>query len=123
MTSLVLSILVCIPIYCIVQKQRGLNRLVGQVFKNLYARLCVVVKVPTRHGHVMSKIVIRVWKRIHQAGETSSPLYDNSVVAPQRKARISFVFKHVVVTNCSKERPGSIVNETLKTGILMLKDT
>ena len=28
-----------------------------------------------------------------------------------------------MVTNCSKERPGSIVNETLKKGILMLKDT
>ena len=31
--------------------------------------------------------------------------------------------KQFVVTNCSKERPGSIVNETLKNGILMLKDT
>ena len=31
--------------------------------------------------------------------------------------------KKFVVTNCSKERPGSIVNETLKNGILMLKDT
>ena len=28
-----------------------------------------------------------------------------------------------MVTNCSKERPGSIVNETLKNGILMLKGT
>ena len=27
-----------------------------------------------------------------------------------------------MVTNCSKEQPGSIVNETLKNGILMLKD-
>ena len=27
-----------------------------------------------------------------------------------------------MVTNCSKERPGSIVNETLKNGISMLKD-
>ena len=27
-----------------------------------------------------------------------------------------------MVTNCSKERPGSIVNETLKNGILMLKE-
>ena len=25
-------------------------------------------------------------------------------------------------TNCSKERPGSIVNETLKNGIWMLRD-
>ena len=32
-------------------------------------------------------------------------------------------FKQFVVTNCSKERPGSIVNETLKNGISMLKDT
>ena len=32
-------------------------------------------------------------------------------------------FKQFVVTNCSKERPGSIVNETLKNGILMLKYT
>jgi len=31
--------------------------------------------------------------------------------------------KQFVVTNCSKERPGSIVNETLKNGILILKDT
>ena len=31
--------------------------------------------------------------------------------------------KQFVVTNCSKERPSSIVNETLKSGILMLKDT
>ena len=30
------------------------------------------------------------------------------------------VIKQFVVTNCSKERPGSIVNETLKNGILML---
>ena len=28
-----------------------------------------------------------------------------------------------MVTKCSKEWPGSIVNETLKNGILMLKDT
>jgi len=28
-------------------------------------------------------------------------------------------FKHFVVTNCSKERPGSIVTETLKNGILI----
>ena len=34
-----------------------------------------------------------------------------------------FKIKQFVVTNCSKERPGSIVNETLKNGILMLKDT
>ena len=33
------------------------------------------------------------------------------------------LFKQFVVTNCSKERPGSIVNETLKNGILMIKDT
>ena len=33
------------------------------------------------------------------------------------------IIKQFVVTNCSKERPGSIVNETLKNGILMLKDT
>ena len=32
------------------------------------------------------------------------------------------VVKQFVVTNCSKERPGSIVNETLKNGISMLKD-
>ena len=31
--------------------------------------------------------------------------------------------KQFVTTICSKERPGSIVNETLKTGILILKDT
>ena len=30
--------------------------------------------------------------------------------------------KQFVVTNCSKERPGSIVNETLKNGISILKD-
>ena len=29
--------------------------------------------------------------------------------------------KQFVVTNCSTERPGSIVNDTLKHGILMLK--
>ena len=28
-------------------------------------------------------------------------------------------FKQFVVTNCSKERPGSIVTETLKNGILI----
>ena len=33
------------------------------------------------------------------------------------------LFKQFVVTNCSKEQPGSIVNETLKNGILMLKYT
>ena len=27
-----------------------------------------------------------------------------------------------MVTNCSKERPSSIVNQTLKNGILILKD-
>jgi len=31
--------------------------------------------------------------------------------------------KQFAVTNCSKERPGSKVNETLKNGILRLKDT
>ena len=35
----------------------------------------------------------------------------------------SNVFKQFVVKNCSNERPSSIVNETLKYGILMLKDT
>ena len=30
--------------------------------------------------------------------------------------------KQFVVTNCSKERPGSIVNKTLKNGISILKD-
>ena len=33
------------------------------------------------------------------------------------------VVKQFVVTNCSKQRPGSIVNETLKSGISMLKGT
>ena len=31
--------------------------------------------------------------------------------------------KQFMVTNCSKEQPSSIVNETLKNGILMLKYT
>ena len=31
--------------------------------------------------------------------------------------------KEFEATNCSKERPGSKANETLKNGILMLKDT
>ena len=36
---------------------------------------------------------------------------------------ISFTcIKQFVVTNCIKERPGSILNETLKNGFLMLKD-
>ena len=39
------------------------------------------------------------------------------------KYRIIFLFKQFVVRNCSKGRPGSIVNEILKNGILMLKDT
>ena len=30
------------------------------------------------------------------------------------------LIKQFVVTNCSKERPGSIVTETLKNGILIL---
>ena len=29
------------------------------------------------------------------------------------------IFKQYVVTNCSKERPGSIVTETLKNGIFV----
>jgi len=33
------------------------------------------------------------------------------------------IFKQLVVTNCSKERLGSIVNENLKNGILILIDT
>ena len=33
------------------------------------------------------------------------------------------IIKQFVVTNCSKEQPGSIVNETLKNAILMLRDT
>ena len=33
------------------------------------------------------------------------------------------MIKQFVVTNSSKERPGSIVKETLKNEILMLKDT
>ena len=33
------------------------------------------------------------------------------------------MIKQFVVTNCSKERLSSIVNETLKNGIFMLKDT
>ena len=32
------------------------------------------------------------------------------------------IVKQFVVTNCSKERPGSIVNETLKKRILMLRE-
>ena len=33
------------------------------------------------------------------------------------------IFKQFVVTNCCKERPGSMLNKTLKNGILMLKYT
>ena len=43
-------------LYC--EQQRGFNRSVVRVFKNLYARLCVVMKVSTRHAYVMSKAVI-----------------------------------------------------------------
>jgi len=43
-------------------QQRGLNSSVVRVFKNIYAILCVVVKVPTRHGYLMSKAVIQVGK-------------------------------------------------------------
>ena len=45
---------------------------------------------------------------------------------PKRTTRLAAEktnIKQFVVTNCSKERPGSIVNKTLKNGILMLKDT
>ena len=35
---------------------------------------------------------------------------------------MSCLIKQFVVTNCSKEQPGSIVNETLKNGISMLRD-
>ena len=40
-------------------------------------------------------------------------------INPKKKKSI----KQFVVTNCSKGRPGSIVDETLKTKFLMLKDT
>ena len=33
------------------------------------------------------------------------------------------IIKQFVVTNCSKEQPGSIVNETVKNGILIARDT
>ena len=48
-----------------------------------------------------------------------------SIITFSRDKKISmvgfpvFFFKQFVVTNCSKERPGSIVNETLNNGILM----
>ena len=35
---------------------------------------------------------------------------------------ICCLIKQFVVTNCSKQRPGAIANETLKIEILMLKD-
>ena len=35
------------------------------------------------------------------------------------KIHITFKIKQFVVTNCSKERPGSIVTKTLKNGILI----
>ena len=34
---------------------------------------------------------------------------------------VSIDIKQFIVTKCSKERPGSIVNKTSKNGILMLK--
>ena len=37
--------------------------------------------------------------------------------------KVYLIFKQFVVTNCRKERPGSIVNETLKNEILILKYT
>ena len=37
--------------------------------------------------------------------------------------KIPNLVKQFVVTNCSKERSGSIVNKTLKNGILIIKDT
>ena len=40
----------------------------------------------------------------------------------QKSNSFDLSIKQFVVTNCSKERPGSIVNETLKNGISMLKD-
>ena len=39
-----------------------------------------------------------------------------------RELLLSALVKQFVVTNCSKERSGSIVNETLKHGILILID-
>ena len=51
------------------------------------------MKVPARHGYVMCKAVIQVWKGIRQGGESSLSLYKNSVVPPQKKSRVSFVFK------------------------------
>ena len=44
-------------------------------------------------------------------------------IAPWKLCTIGLESKQFVVTNCTKERAGSIVNGTLKKGILMLKDT
>ena len=74
-------------------QQPSLNRSVVRVFKNPYTRLCVVVNVPTCNGYVMCKAVSQVWKEIHQGEATLPPLYNNSVVAPQKKVRIRFIFK------------------------------
>ena len=57
------------------------------------------------------------------------PSRQSDTISPPHLANIHVKFtnkrviKQFVVTNCSKERPGSIVNKTLKNGILMLKDT
>ena len=69
-------------LYC--AQQPRLDCSIVLVNENLYARSCVVAIVPTHHCYVMCKAVIRVWKDLHQGGLTLPPLYNNSLVAPQK---------------------------------------
>ena len=48
--------------------------------------------------------------------------YHKLTVMELFRPNILVFIKLFVVTNCSKERPGSIVNKTLKNGTSMLKD-
>jgi exonuclease III len=81
------------PQLLISAKDRGLDRSILRVYRNMYSKLYVVIKVPTRDGFAISKCVIRVWKGIRQGGISSPPLYNNSVLEAQKKVRTTFIYR------------------------------
>ena len=78
---------------------------------------------PPFRWHFNRIFEIAVWFRISE--RTNKYIFwDNSPLLDfYAKVWLFVKIKYFVVMNCSKERPGSVVNETLQNGILIVIDT
>ena len=78
--------------------KRGVDRSVVVVWRSMYRRLRVKIKVPTHRGMVVSTVVIPVRKGIRQGSITSPPLYNNSIIVPQESAKTCCIYLGIDVS-------------------------